>query len=98
MFPPHRPANQFDNKSPGEHRRKISMLTKISSRPLDPLFPVMALGGVLKRIFDRMVNRQDERRAIHTMSTMSDHMLRDLGIGRAEIVRTVRYGRNDLAS
>ena len=71
------------------------MLTKINRRPADALFPMLSLGRVMKQMFDRLVSHQHERRAIHTMSAMSDHMLRDLGIGRAEIVRTVRHGRAD---
>lgn len=71
------------------------MLTKTSSRPVDALDSVTSLARIFKSIFDRMVSHRDERRAIHAMSSMSDHMLRDLGIGRAEIVRTVRYGRAD---
>lgn len=50
---------------------------------------VLAIG----RVFACAYSRQQERRAIHAMTAMSDHMLRDLGIGRSQIISTVRYGR-----
>lgn len=46
----------------------------------------------LRGFFDRMVSQRRQRRAIHILGAMSDHQLRDIGIGRSEIDHTVRCG------
>lgn len=71
------------------------MFAKTNTGLADPIAAAIPVARLCKGIFDRMVSHRQERRAIHAMSAMSDHMLRDLGIGRSQIARTVRYGRPD---
>src|SRR5262245_26757197 len=40
-----------------------------------------------------IAGRRDLRRATHELESMDDHMLKDIGIGRSEIMWAVRYGR-----
>jgi uncharacterized protein YjiS (DUF1127 family) len=79
---------------------EIIMLSTANARPsiprsLDTLQLVQRAALAFWTPIERMRKRQEERRAIHAMSTMSDHLLRDLGIGRSQIVRLVKYGRAD---
>jgi len=57
--------------------------------------PFQWLAAVIRQFVGRLVKKREERRAIHIMSAMSDHLLRDLGIGRSEIIHTVKRGRPD---
>jgi uncharacterized protein YjiS (DUF1127 family) len=41
-----------------------------------------------------MSERRRQRRAIRELEAMDDYMLKDIGIGRSEIMRAVRYGRD----
>lgn len=63
------------------------------SRLVEPRSIAARFLRAIGQVFACAYHRQQERRAIHAMTAMSDHMLRDLGIGRSQIVRTVRYGR-----
>ncbi|WP_374372153.1 DUF1127 domain-containing protein [Dongia sp.] len=67
----------------------------MSTRPLEALLSVRRVAQVAWRFLVHMQKRREERRAIHAMSGMSDHLLRDLGIGRSQIIRMVKYGRHE---
>ena len=41
-----------------------------------------------------MAERRRLRRATRELEAMDDHMLKDIGIGRSEIMRAVRHGRD----
>jgi uncharacterized protein YjiS (DUF1127 family) len=41
------------------------------------------------------VRRQQAQRAIAELSSLSDHMLKDIGIQRCDIERIARFGRDD---
>jgi uncharacterized protein YjiS (DUF1127 family) len=72
---------------------EFTMFSHITTRPLGAVHPMIRAADAIRALATRVIRHQSERRAIHAMTTMSDHMLRDLGIGRSQIVRTVRYGR-----
>ena len=42
-----------------------------------------------------MAERRRLRRATRELEAMDDHMLKDIGVGRSEIMRAVRYGRDN---
>jgi len=71
------------------------MFSNITTRPVDAVHPMIRAADAIRALVKRMIRYQAERRAIHAVTTMSDHMLRDLGIGRSQIVRTIRCGRSD---
>jgi uncharacterized protein YjiS (DUF1127 family) len=51
---------------------------------------------VLEWLADRLAllaREQQARRQIETLRHLSDHVLRDMGLDRADIVWTVRFGR-----
>ena len=52
---------------------------------------LIGLGAWLRRLMDAYRQRQDTAR----LESLSDHMLRDIGISRSEIGRVVRDGRHD---
>ncbi|WP_374652829.1 DUF1127 domain-containing protein [Dongia sp.] len=45
-----------------------------------------------RRLLTRTLSEHRTRRDIKTLSTFSDHMLADIGLGRADIEHTVRCG------
>jgi uncharacterized protein YjiS (DUF1127 family) len=65
----------------------------IGARPLAAFQPLSRIARLAWGFLVRVQKRQEQRRAIHTMSAMSDHLLRDLGIGRSQIIRMVKNGR-----
>nr|WP_298681581.1 DUF1127 domain-containing protein [uncultured Dongia sp.] len=71
------------------------MFSNITTRPADAVHPVIRAADAIRALITRMVRYQAERRAIHAVTALSDHMLKDLGIGRSQIVRTIRHGRFD---
>jgi uncharacterized protein YjiS (DUF1127 family) len=51
-------------------------------------------GGVAARFAFAIANEIRIRRDMRKLMLMSDHMLKDIGLTRAEIDRAVRYGRD----
>lgn len=66
---------------------------KVGNRQVSPYQPIVWLALTLRHFIDQMVKRRNERRSIAALSAMSDYQLRDLGIGRSQIGRTIRHGR-----
>jgi uncharacterized protein YjiS (DUF1127 family) len=52
------------------------------------------LFGLARRIHRNSARRFAERAAVATLSSMDDHMLRDIGVQRADVARLVREGRD----
>ncbi|TDQ84577.1 uncharacterized protein DUF1127 [Dongia mobilis] len=72
---------------------ETTIFLKVGNRQVSPYQPVVWLALALRHFVDQMIKRRNERRSIAVLSAMSDYQLRDLGIGRSQIVRTVRQGR-----
>jgi uncharacterized protein YjiS (DUF1127 family) len=51
-------------------------------------------GGIATRFAFAIANEVRIRRDMRKLESMSDHMLKDIGLTRAEIDRAVRYGRD----
>lgn len=54
---------------------------------------LVRIAEAIRNQFDRLLRYREQRRAIRTVSSMPDYLLRDIGIGRAQIVGLVKSGR-----
>jgi uncharacterized protein YjiS (DUF1127 family) len=48
---------------------------------------------LLDGLFARAARRHAERRAVETLASMDEHLLRDIGVTRGDVARVVRNGR-----
>ncbi|MBV5324484.1 MAG: DUF1127 domain-containing protein, partial [Rhodospirillaceae bacterium] len=67
-----------------------NMSSRVLPRQLQGIW-LRRLGSLLHGLV--LAHRQ--RRAVARLESLSDHMLRDIGINRSGIDRAVRYGRHD---
>ncbi|MGR3550666.1 DUF1127 domain-containing protein [Pseudooceanicola sp.] len=65
--------------------RNAPFLSQSNAPPL----PAIARRGLLRRIFGSIVHNWKRHRMIAALEAMDDHLLRDIGIHRSEILHVV---------